>query len=80
MTNAYYLSGYNKNTDHLETELDVPVTHLVTVLQTLQMTVNDIEDCDALSLNSGEADMIAQYFNETIDSVHCDWFLETAVG
>ncbi len=77
MAIAYCLSGYNKMTDRLETEVDVPATQLVTVLQSLQMTATDIEDCDSLSLDSGEACLVAQYFNETIDQSACDWFLET---
>jgi hypothetical protein len=76
MSVIYQITGYNKQTERLAVEFDVPQDSLQFVMQAAQVSPEQAADYGAVPLSPATIKRIECQLNKSFDSELCDWFLE----
>jgi hypothetical protein len=76
MNLVYQINGYNKQTERLAVEFDVPQDSLQSVMQTAQVSPEQAADYGSVPLSPTIVKRIERQLNQSFYSELCDWFLE----
>ncbi len=76
MTVLYQITGYNKQTERLAVEFDVPQDSLHSVMQAAQVSPEQAADYGSVPLSPATVQKIECQLNKSFYSELCDWFLE----
>jgi len=76
MSVIHRITGYNKQTEMLEVEYDIPSERLNDVRAIAKVPATDADAIGSYPIEAGAAHRIARTIQQMIDLDRYDWFLE----
>jgi hypothetical protein len=76
MNVSYQIAGYDKRTEQLVREYQVPADTLPAVMQAAHVSLEQAAGFGSIPLEAAVVRKIGHQLNKSIYSDFCDWFLE----